>query len=344
MKITKALLTLFLLSGMSLAACDFLEKPKEETPAGETEGGGESEGGGGDGGGSTGGNDNIIHGHGAPTNDKGSLYSLYVDDDNGKIYEKSKAYVKTNKSRAAGDDDAKWIYTNCEAGSHFDKNSAQADAVRTTLLSTNVTMKYSLGVQTHEGSSEGTMDVVTYIKYNFGSVLQKQALTPTATFDESMLVGYSLYDIDNDSYQLFLQSGPEITDCTSWIDSDNPMEKQVAIGFTTRCLSNNMENACHFSLVDTFLEEIDNFVLTDGTYKLDKQFNITNVPFYDAIYGENNYYILFKDLQFTLSEDGKSLDNFRFYFEYGNTEKTSYMCEDFFAEVSELRTTSLDVE
>ena len=136
-----------------------------------------------------GGEDNIIHGRGTPSNDIGSLYSLYVDDNDGKIYEKNKEYVNaTTNLRRSNSDNSQWIYTNCLAGDNFDKNSATADAIRATLLSTNVTLRCDLGIETTFNGNISNMDVVTYLQYNFGNVLQKQVVDKD-NIDDALLVG-----------------------------------------------------------------------------------------------------------------------------------------------------------
>ena len=202
----------------SLTSCSSGGKPNgENTPSGE---------------------DNIIHGRGTPSNDIGSLYSLYVDDNDGKIYEKNKEYVNaTTNLRRSNSDNSQWIYTNCLAGDNFDKNSATADAIRATLLSTNVTLRCDLGIETTFNGNNSNMDVVTYLQYNFGNVLQKQVVDKD-NIDDASLVGYSLYDINNDSYRLFLNSGGTIVDHTEYITSDNPGERLIASTFINRCLNN----------------------------------------------------------------------------------------------------------
>ena len=288
-------------------------------------------------------NGSIIHGHGAPQKSQGSLYSLYVDDDNGKIYEKNKVYTPSSPSgRYMEDDGGEWLYTNCNAGSNFNKNSPVADAIRATLLSTNITLRCDLNIETTSGGQTSAMEVVTYLQYNFGNVLQKH-VTGKDDIDDAMLIGYSTYDINSDSYRLFINSGGTITEHTEYITSDNPQERLIASNFINRCLNNQLENTFNFALADYILSEIDNFKSSDNRYALDKVINITSNPYYDQIYGPGNYYIEFKDINFELSEDNKSLKYIEFGFEYGKKDKSEVMKEILHADISHLRTTSFDI-
>ena len=284
----------------------------------------------------------IIHGHGAPNNNQGSLYSLYVDDDTGKIYEKNKPYSAPVAAavKFAENDEAKWIYTNCLAGDNFNKNSPVANAIRATLLSTNITLKCTLSIDTN---SSPHIDAITYLAYNFGNILQKQAADSSVSFADADIVGYSKYNINADSYQLFLKSGDNMVDYTSYITSSDPMEQYIASNYVNRCLNNQLEKTCNFALCDLILSELDNFTVTNKVYLLNKTIN-TTAPLYDAQFGVGNYYLEFKDIEFKLSDDGNSLDYFRFTFRYGANDLSLTLEEDFLAEISDLRTTSFSVE
>lgn len=325
-------LTLSLLFLFGVASCD--TKKNNNTPPQDDTGDTQSD-------------SNIIHGHGAPNDNEGELYSLYVDDDTNKIYEKNAAYVPQisltslkRKQLDLNSDDAKWIYTNCVAGENFDTESSVGNAIRATLLSTNITLKCTLGIET---SSQSKFDVITYLAYNYGNVLQKQAASSNVSFADAELVGYSTYNIDSDSYRLFLKSGENIEEHTDYIDSTNPMEKSIASGFVNRCLNNHMEKTCDFALCDSILSELDNFTITDRVYHLNKTINGTSSPLYDELYGAGNYYIEFKDIEFKLTEDLNSLEYFKFTFGYGKNDRSEWLEEEFLAEISNLRTTYFDI-
>ena len=296
---------------------------------------------------------NVTHGHGAPNDNEGELYSLYVDDDTNKIYEKNASYkpsssvqlvskhLNTQLDTQLDSGNAKWIYTNCLAGENFGKESSIGNAIRSTLLSTNITLKCTLGLST---SSQPTkFDVVTYVAYNYGNVLQKQATSSTVSFDDATLVGYSTYNIDTDSYRLFIQSGQNLVEHTEYIDSTDPMERSIASNFVNRCLNNNMENVCNFALCDTILKELDNFTVTNRVYHLNKTINVTSSALYDALYGAGNYYLEFKNIEFKLNENLNALEYFKFTFGYGKNDRSEWLEEEFLAEISNLRTTYFEI-
>lgn len=290
---------------------------------------------------------NIIHGHGAPNDNEGELYSLYVDDDTNKIYEKNASYVPQStpahlkRRQLDNDDEAKWIYTNCVAGENFDKESSVGNALRSTFLSTNITLKCVMEIA---ATGQQKQNVITYVAYNYGNVLMKTEDNPAnpVGFDGARLVGYSIYNVDNDQYQIFGNNNGEITDYTSYITSDDPGKRNIAANFTKRCLNNQLEETTNFSLFDTTLKELDNFDKTGRVYKLSQTFSVSSA-LYDAMltpmYGEGNYYVEFKDLEFKLNEEGTALDYFKFNFGYGNKDRTNTIEQSFYAEISDLRTT-----
>lgn len=300
---------------------------------------------------------NVIHGHGEPNNDEGELYSLYVDDDTNKIYEKNATYEPqsnlvrltsySNKleNEQENNDNAKWIYTKCVAGDNFDKASSMGNAFRSTFLSTNITLRC---VMTIDATGQQHRDVITYLSYNYGNVLMKTEDNPAKPvgFDSARLVGYSIYDVDNDQYQIFGNNNGVITDYTSYINSDDPAKRNIASNFTKRCLSNQLEETTNFSIFDTILKELDNFVLTDGVYKLNRTFSVSSA-LYDQMltpmYGAGNYYVEYKNLEFKLNAEGTDLDYFKFNFGYGNNDRTNTVEQSFYAEISNLRTTFFDI-
>ena len=337
----KKFLLPFLLSGLLIAGCSTSNNegdPANNDPGNNTTNNNNN--------GSNGNNNQvIIRGHGAPNNNEGALYSLYVDEDTGKIYEKNKQYVPTQANslvKFANEDDSKWIYTNSIAGDNFGKDSALATAIRTTLLSTNITLKASLTINTTLGGHPFNTEAITYLQYNFGNVLQKAEDDNHHGFEDSPVVGCSIYDVDNDSYRLFVNGSSGLEEHTEYITSSDPMERSLASGFVNKCLNNNIENTCNFALVDTILSELDNFTVNNQVYSLNKTISSTS-QLYDQMYGENNYYMEFRDIRFKVNNDGTALDNFYFVFEYGNLEKTETMLETLFLEVSNLRTTSFDL-
>ena len=133
-------------------------------------------------------------------------------------------------------------------------------------------------------------------------------------------------------------------DRTEYITSENVNERMIASNFINRCLNYQLETTCNFALCDTILSELDNFVATDKVYSLNKTITITSSPYYDEMYGAGTYYVEFKDFEFKLSNDGESLERFKFTFGYGKNDRSEYMEEEFLAEISNLRTTSFSIE
>ena len=326
-------LTLSLLFLFGVASCD--TKKNNNTPPQDDTGDTQSD-------------SNIIHGHGAPNDNEGELYSLYVDDDTNKIYEKNAAYVPQisltslkRKQLDLNSDDAKWIYTNCVAGENFDKESSVGNALRSTFLSTNITLKCVMEIA---ATGQQKQNVITYVAYNYGNVLMKTEDNPAnpSGFDGARLVGYSIYNVDNDQYQIFGNNNGEINDYTSYITSDDPGKRNIAANFTKRCLNNQLEETTNFSLFDTTLKELDNFTVANRIYSLSQTFSVSSA-LYDAMltpmYGEGNYYVEFKDIEFKLNEEGTALEYFKFNFGYGNKDRTNTVEQSLYAEISDLRTT-----
>lgn len=286
---------------------------------------------------------NIIHGRGVPNNNDGQLYSLYVDDDTNKIYEKNIYYVpQSNTSnsikRSNDSDNGKWIYTKSLADENFDKESSVSSAIRNTFLSTNITLKITAGIDANGEHHDG----VTYYAYNFGSVLLKCEDAKHPGFDDAILAGYSTYDIESDKYQLFLNNGGVITDCTSYFTSDVATERSIASIYVTRCLNGQSEDSS-FSMVNTILKELDNFETTDRIYKFNQTINIDSSSYYDEMPGEDNYYIELKNLEFKLNEDGNALDYFKYDFGYFDKGNSLTIEQTLLVEVSNFRTTYFEI-
>lgn len=286
-------------------------------------------------------NTGVLRGHGAPSQDIGEANSLYVDEDTGLIYEKG---VKVNASsssakRAVGANEAEWISTKTIAGEHFEEGSALGNIVRSSLLSTNVTLKFTLDITTTSQSSQSSMHVITYIAYNFGNVLQKQVTGQDDSFDASDTIGYSHYDKNNDRYTLYLKNGNEFVNRTSYIYSSNPGEYLIASNFVNRCISNHIEKSIGVPLADTFIHELDNFTLSNEVYYLDKVINTTS-PAFDQMYGENNYFMTLSEFNFKVNSTGDALDYFQLKYEYGDKERTSVLSEVLKAELINFRSTT----
>lgn len=293
---------------------------------------------------------NIITGHGEPSNDLGTLYSLYVDEDTHKIYEKNKAYVPTSPlamKKFANDDGAKWVDTNCKAGENFNKESPVADVLRTALLSTNVTIKANDHTVVNMGSSNYAMDSVAYIAFNVGNVIFKTDAEGYEGFDNAIIRAYSTYNADTKQFSLFMnevngnyQGVNNFVDRTSYLTDEDPSHKAFAERFTKRCFNDYVESACKFALFDEILKELDNFTVTNKVYALDKVISVVSED-YIAMYGEGQ--LKFSNLEFKLSEDSLSLDYLSFSLVYQTTDETNVISEDMRIEASNLRTTSFNI-
>ena len=293
----------------------------------------------------------IIHGHGAPNNSQGSLYSLYVDDDTGKIYEKNKPYNGSSSLEArqyrAIDDDAKWIYTNCIAGENFDKESPVADALRSTLLATNITLKATDHVVLNrEGSEPMEISSIAYLAFNTGSVMFKTDAPNHEGYDNAIIRGYSLYNIDENSYKIFFNDngGHEevnnFVDHTDYLTDGNPSHYGLALRFTKRCFTEYIEASCSFPLFDTILKELDNFTVNDKVYALDKAI-VGRSDMYDSMYGEG--VITFSNIEFKLSSESNSIDYLSFRFAFQTNDNSISIVEDIRMEASNLRKTSFAI-
>ena len=284
--------------------------------------------------------DPVIHGQGAPSNTQGEQYSLYVDSDTGKIYEKNKQYVAPTSSLKRAVDESKWIYTNCKAGPNFSKVSPVADAIRNTLLCTNVTLKANDHIEVHMGSMDMENTSVAYIAYNVGNVIFKTEDDTHKGFDNAIIRAYSLYDIDQDQYSFFMNEGGVLVDRSAYIDDGDPAHEALINTFTTRCFNNHIEDACGFALCDKILEELDNFVVNDRVYTLNKTITGTSEK-YAKQYGEGQ--MTFSNIEFKLNEDSSALEYFSLSFRYRSTDNSVDLVEDMVIEINNLRTTSFAV-
>ena len=290
----------------------------------------------------------IIHGHGAPNNSQGSLYSLYVDDDTGKIYEKNKPYNATPSLEArqyrAIDDDAKWIDTNCIAGENFDKESPVADALRRTILATNITLKATDHTVIDMGSMHIDNSTIAYLAFNTGSVMFKTDAPNHEGYDNAVIRGYSLYNIDENSYQIFLNDGNEevynFVDHTDYLTDGDPSHYGLALRFTKRCFNEYIDGSCNFPLFDTILKELDNFTVNDKVYTLDKAI-VGRSDIYDSTYGEG--VLTFSNIEFKLSSKSNSIDYLSFRFTFQTNDNSVSIVEDLRLEASNLRKTSFAI-
>lgn len=281
---------------------------------------------------------NVLRGHGAPGQDIGVANSLYVDEDTNLIYEKGvKVSTPTASAKRAQDvNSGQWISTKCTADENFGEGSALGNVIRSSLFATNVTLKLSMDIEATVMPQP--IHVISYLAYNCGNVIQKEVTSTTDdSFENAVTIGQSTYDVSTDTYtKLYLDENKDgvFEDRTELIAEDDPR----SYTFLYRCVGNYFNEMISTDIVKTFVNEFDNFTLSEGIYSLTK--NVSTTSKLTTQLHSTDTYVTLSDFSFKVNTSGDALEYYQFGIEFGTNDQTMVFSEVIKAELLNLRTTN----